>query len=96
MAKNLFLLTFIILTCATNRLSSQSPSPLKKGDHAQHFVVTDDNGNLIDLKALKGKIVLLNFTATYCGPCWDTYGQMDELQKKYGDQLKIISFPHGP
>ena len=91
MIKNLLLLTAIILTFPTNKLNGQSPTPLKKGDQAYNFTATDDKGNEIDLESLKGKIVLLNFTATFCGPCWDTYGQMDELQKKYGDQLKIIS-----
>lgn len=40
------------------------------------------------------KNVLLNFTATYCGPCWKTYPQMDKIQKKYASDLKVISI-HG-
>lgn len=40
------------------------------------------------------KNILLNFTATYCGPCWKTYSHMNELQKKYSSDLKIISI-HG-
>ncbi|CAM1374593.1 TlpA family protein disulfide reductase [Tenacibaculum xiamenense] len=42
----------------------------------------------------KKKNVLLNFTATYCGSCWKTYPHMQELQKKYGSKLKVISI-HG-
>ena len=40
------------------------------------------------------KNILLNFTATYCGPCWKTYAHMDKLQKKYSSDLKVISI-HG-
>jgi peroxiredoxin len=36
------------------------------------------------------KAVLLNFTATFCGPCWSTYTPMNDLQKKYEDELQII------
>ncbi|WP_299157222.1 TlpA disulfide reductase family protein [uncultured Tenacibaculum sp.] len=40
------------------------------------------------------KNVLLNFTATYCSPCWKTYPHMDKLQQKYPSDLKVISI-HG-
>ncbi len=49
----------------------------------------------INLSQYKNKKnVLLNFTATYCGPCWKTYPHMDKLQQKYPSDLKVISV-HG-
>jgi len=38
----------------------------------------------------KGKVVLLNFWATWCGPCRAEVPDLVELQKKYADQLQII------
>jgi peroxiredoxin len=44
------------------------------------FTLQDQNGNTWTLSDLKGKIVLLNFWATWCGPC---VGEMPEFQKLY-------------
>lgn len=74
------------------QLNTQAQSILHKGDLAPNFEEVDDEGNAIVLESYRGKVVLLNFTATWCGYCWYTYDQMDALQKEYGDQLKIISF----
>jgi peroxiredoxin len=64
-----------------------------KGDQAFDFVGMDEKGNEIKLSDFKGeKFVLLNFTATACGPCWGTYDQMNRIQDKYSERLKVISF----
>jgi thiol-disulfide isomerase/thioredoxin len=38
----------------------------------------------------KGKVVLLDFWASWCGPCGESFPVMDELQKKYGPQGFLI------
>jgi len=64
-----------------------------KGDRAFNFIGIDEKGNEIQLNDFKGeKFVLLNFTATACGPCWGTYEQMNDVQDKYSERLKVISF----
>jgi len=64
-----------------------------KGSQAYNFVGMDRKGNEIEINDFKGKkFVLLNFTATACGPCWGTYEQMNRVQDKYSDRLKVISF----
>jgi uncharacterized protein (TIGR03435 family) len=44
-----------------------------------------------NLKNLKGKIVLLEFWATWCSPCVDAMGHLQALQKSYAKNLQIIA-----
>ncbi len=42
------------------------------------------------IAANKGKIVFLNFFATYCVPCHTEFPDIEKLQKKYPDKLQVI------
>ena len=50
------------------------------------FTLKDMNGAEVKLADLKGKVVLLNFWATWCGPCRLETPWFVELQEKYRDQ----------
>jgi len=54
------------------------------------FSLTDLDGRVIDQSAWKGKVVLLNFWATWCGPCRAEIPDLINLQSKYKDQLVIV------
>jgi thiol-disulfide isomerase/thioredoxin len=41
--------------------------------------------------SLKGKIVVVDFWASWCAPCVESFPVMDQLQKKYGDKLVVIA-----
>jgi len=40
---------------------------------------------------LKGKVVIVDFWASWCLPCAESFPVMDELQKKYGDRLVVLA-----
>ena len=56
---------------------------------AWHF--TDLQGNVVTSDSLKGKVIVLDFWATWCGPCKKEIPNLIKLQKQYGEQgLAIV------
>jgi len=54
------------------------------------FTLTDLNGKSWTLKDLKGKVVLLNFWATWCPPCRKEMPDLETLTRRFGPQGLII------
>jgi thiol-disulfide isomerase/thioredoxin len=64
-------------------LTKGSPAPLQ-------FTMKDMNGVDVKLASFKGKVILLNFWATWCGPCRAEIPSLVELQQHYGDDLVVL------
>jgi len=62
---------------------------LKVGDTLPDLASFKLEGKLPD--PLKGKIVIVDFWASWCLPCAKSFPVLDELQKKYGDKLVILA-----
>ena len=62
------------------------------------FTVTDLDGRTISSDSWRGKVVFVNFWATWCPPCRAEIPDLVALQKKYGDHVVIvgISDDEGP
>jgi thiol-disulfide isomerase/thioredoxin len=56
------------------------------------FTLKDMNGADVTLASFKGKIILLNFWATWCGPCKAEIPSLIELQDEYRDDLVVLGF----
>ena len=54
------------------------------------FTLTDLNGKSWTLKGLKGKVVLLNFWATWCPPCRKEMPDLESLYRRFGPQGLVI------
>ena len=56
---------------------------IKLGELAPDFQLQDLNGRLVTLSELRGKVVLLNFWATWCGPCRVEMPAMEHLYQTF-------------
>ena len=56
---------------------------VKVGEEAPNFQLRDLAGNVVTLSQLRGKIVLLNFWATWCGPCRVEMPAMEQLYRTF-------------
>jgi len=56
--------------------------PIKGSQTAPNFSLEDLNGKKVDLKQFRGKVVFLNFWATWCSPCKEEMPSMEALYQK--------------
>lgn len=90
------LAALILLAIAPSAAQAQSQDDevakttiVKKGDKAPDFTVEMVDGSKIQLSKLKGKVVLVNFWATWCPPCRE---ELKHVQKQIIDHFKGKDF----
>jgi cytochrome c biogenesis protein CcmG, thiol:disulfide interchange protein DsbE len=86
---------FLLVACGTS--SARSPQDgkvirlVRNPDAAPEFKLDALDGKPLSLATARGKVVLLNFWATWCGPCRAEIPDLVDLQKRYADKLEIIA-----
>jgi cytochrome c biogenesis protein CcmG/thiol:disulfide interchange protein DsbE len=66
-------------------------SPTAIGAQAPQFSVTDLDGNPIDLAALRGRPVIVNFWASWCVPCVDEFPILRDVHDRHAaDGLVVV------
>ena len=58
-------------------------------EKAPMFALVDLDGKKIDLNELKGKVVVVDFWATWCGPCKASFPGMQKMVSKYKDNENV-------
>jgi thiol-disulfide isomerase/thioredoxin len=53
-------------------------------------VAADEAASSLDLSAYRGKVVVVDFWASWCGPCRRSFPWLDAMQKKYGEDGLVI------
>jgi len=75
----------MFLFCLTINSQAANLKPVTADTATPALKLTDLQGNTHDLQDYKGKIVLLQFWATYCGPCRKEMPSMNKMMKKMGN-----------
>ncbi|MFL0403666.1 TlpA family protein disulfide reductase [Bacillus nitratireducens] len=66
------------------------------GKSAPDFELTKLDGAKVKLSDLKGKKVILNFWATWCGPCQQEMPDMEAFYKEHKDNVEILAINYTP
>jgi thiol-disulfide isomerase/thioredoxin len=86
-----------VTTRAAQRWSGGEPDAARPpvtgalvGDIAPDVVGLDAHGAPVHLSGLRGRVVVLNFWATWCGPCLAEIPVLNDLGQRYGSQVEVI------
>lgn len=71
--------------------NSVSYLPLSEGDTAPDFTAALADGSEFTLSDEQGKVILLNFWATWCGPCVREMPAFERLKEDYGENVAILA-----
>ncbi|WP_459189342.1 TlpA family protein disulfide reductase [Parabacteroides sp. APC149_11_2_Y6] len=97
MKKSLLLCLFTLLALSCK--AQDDGDIVKVGDKMPAFTIVSDNGQQLSSASLKGKVVLVNFFATWCPPCQKELAEVQKtLWPKYKDNknfaLLVIGREH--
>ena len=62
----------------------------KEGGKAPKFSLTTDEGRHITATSFGGKVLVLNFWATWCAPCVQEIPSLNEFQKEFGQKGVVV------
>ena len=81
---SIFIRSCFLVSCVIT-LSMSTASAAKVGDLAPNFTLKSATGANLRLSEFRGEVVMINFWATWCGPCRQEMPVLQELYSRYHD-----------
>jgi len=80
--------TVVLVEARQNRLNALDPNA--NVADPMGFTISGLDGQKLKLGSLKGKVVILDFWATWCGPCRVQHPMYDQVQEKFKDRGDVV------
>lgn len=89
---SILLLVFLLGGCGgeSNQQDNNTPEVI-----AQNAVFSDLDGNDVRVKDFEGKVVLIDFWESWCGPCLQVFPAMQDLREEFPDKFEVLAVTVG-
>jgi thiol-disulfide isomerase/thioredoxin len=81
---------WLLLAVSFGLQAPSSASPVEAGKAAPSFSLDRLDGKVVTSRALKGKVILLDFWASWCAPCIASMPAIAKLQREYGSKGLVV------
>lgn len=92
----IFLCSILLGGCGGESQSeSQNQDDGSDESIVENAVFTDLDGNEVSVDEFEGKVVLIDFWETWCGPCLQVFPAMQDLREEHPDKFEVLAVTVG-